>query len=127
MKQMKKKYITFFSNGFPKSQNRTCVPVVCLSVASSQVGGIRTSGVTVGILKMVRARKAGSPIFVTSTSICRVGCSPRTNSFLQFRRHNSKSCNKNLILAISKIIKKHVYSKSSFACTSDKGRWLIFH
>jgi hypothetical protein len=94
MKQIKKNYITFLSNGFPKSQARICVPVVCLSVASRQVGGIRTSGVTVGILKMARVRKAGSPKFVTSTSICRVGCSPRTNSSLQFRRHNSNLRNK---------------------------------
>lgn len=75
--------ITFFSRGYPISQTRTCISVVSWSGRSWQIEGISTTGVILGMTRVARVRKAGSPMFFTSTFIFRVGCSPRMNFPLQ--------------------------------------------
>jgi hypothetical protein len=45
--------------------------------------------VTLGMPKVAWDKKAGSPTFSTSTSICKVDCSPRISSSLQYQSHIS--------------------------------------
>jgi hypothetical protein len=59
------------------------------------------------MLKATRDKKAGSPIFSTSTSICRVGCSPRMNSSLKCRTQLPKVHHNLILIFIVSVLKKN--------------------